>query len=69
MISGQHVSKALQLEAEDLRRRHEPVPDTLTHVNATIVRSGAPGPGGGHLGCSQGEGARSCGHVLVVARF
>ena len=41
VITGQHVSKALQLEAEDRQRRHELVPDTMTRVNATIVYSGA----------------------------
>ena len=37
VISGQHISKALQLEVADLRRQHREVPPTMEQVTATVV--------------------------------
>ena len=48
VISGQHLSRAVLLKAEELRRAHLPVPPTLTHVTATVLprRTGRVGGDG-----------------------
>ena len=37
VISGQHVGKAVAMMAEDLRRMHAEVPDSLKYVKATVL--------------------------------
>jgi hypothetical protein len=37
VISGQHISKALAMEAADRRRKHEDVPEVMSFVMATVL--------------------------------